>query len=254
MFIARRTPAPRQAAQRGLSIVEMMVGIAIGLIIVAASTLMVAGQLADNRRLMLETQIQQDLRAAADLIARDLRRAGYWKDAHLGTAPAAAAGTGLGNPYTALELPDSAEPLRAIRYAYADRFAAENQAVDAGERRGFRLSNGVIQTELGNGNWQPVTDSNVLAVTGFETEPRLECVALRCPAGNAACLLMARRPADQVPSCGAGDSPCPAFLQVRSVSLTITGSATHEPSLVRAIRTRVRLRNDAVADTCVEQL
>ena len=55
-----------RAAQRGLSIVEMMVGIAVGLIVVAAATLMVAGQLADNRRLLLETQVQQDLRASAD--------------------------------------------------------------------------------------------------------------------------------------------------------------------------------------------
>jgi len=35
-------------------------------------------QLGDNRRLLLEAQMQQDMRTAADLISRDLRRAGYW--------------------------------------------------------------------------------------------------------------------------------------------------------------------------------
>jgi prepilin peptidase dependent protein B len=248
--------------QRGLSIVEMMVGIAIGLIIVAAASLMVAGQLADNRRLMLETQIQQDLRAAADLISRDLRRAGYWKDAHLGTAEASAAGVGRDNPYAGMELPTSAEPLRPVRFTYADRNAVDNQAVDANEHRGFRVSNGTIQAALGmlpsSGalNWQPVTDPAVMTVAdagGLVIEPRVECVALRCEAGNADCRNRAR-PGTNVLTCTAGDAPCPAYQQLRNISVTITGTAAHDSSVVRTIRTQVRVRNDAVGDTCVEQM
>ncbi|MDQ2780283.1 MAG: prepilin-type N-terminal cleavage/methylation domain-containing protein, partial [Pseudomonadota bacterium] len=62
--------------QRGLSLVELMVGITIGLFVVAAAATLVSVQLADNRRLLLETQMQQDLRATADIIGRELRRAG----------------------------------------------------------------------------------------------------------------------------------------------------------------------------------
>ena len=71
------TSTRRRAAQRGLSIVEMMVGVTIGLLVVAGATMVVSTQLLDNRQLMVETQVQQDLRAAADIITRDLRRAGY---------------------------------------------------------------------------------------------------------------------------------------------------------------------------------
>ncbi len=53
-----------------------MVGIAVGLFIVAGATMVVTTQLGDNRRLLLETQLQQDLRATADIITRELRRAG----------------------------------------------------------------------------------------------------------------------------------------------------------------------------------
>ena len=60
---------------RGLSLIELMVGIAVGLFIVAAATVLVSGQLGENRRLMLDTQLQQDLRATADIITRELRRA-----------------------------------------------------------------------------------------------------------------------------------------------------------------------------------
>ena len=55
----------------------MMVGIAIGLFIVAGAVALVATQLGENRRMLLETQVQQDLRAAADIITRELRRGGY---------------------------------------------------------------------------------------------------------------------------------------------------------------------------------
>jgi len=81
-----------RGTQGGLSMVELMVGVAVGLFVVAGATVAVSNQLGDNRRLMLETQIQQDLRATADLIAKDLRRAGYWGAAEAGVWHAA---TGL---------------------------------------------------------------------------------------------------------------------------------------------------------------
>jgi len=65
-----------RSAQQGLSLVELMVGITIGLFVVAAASLVVSNQLFDNRRLLLETQLQQDLRATMDIITRQLRRAG----------------------------------------------------------------------------------------------------------------------------------------------------------------------------------
>ena len=62
--------------QTGLSIVELLVGVAIGLVITAAATLLMSGQLIENRRLLTETQVQQDLRAATDIMAREMRRVG----------------------------------------------------------------------------------------------------------------------------------------------------------------------------------
>ena len=77
-------PGRARRRQRGLSIVELMVGMAIGLFVVAAASMLVVTQLSDNRRLTLETQVQQDLRATADIITRELRRAGHWGKARDG--------------------------------------------------------------------------------------------------------------------------------------------------------------------------
>ena len=76
-----------------------MVGVAIGLFVVAAATMLVATQLSDNRRLMLETQVQQDLRATADIIARELRRAGHWAKARDGVWYEGNAAAVRDNPY-----------------------------------------------------------------------------------------------------------------------------------------------------------
>lgn len=67
------------ARQRGLSLVELLVGISVGLFVLAGATLLLSTQLGDNRRLLLETQLQQDLRATMDIITRELRRAGVNK-------------------------------------------------------------------------------------------------------------------------------------------------------------------------------
>ena len=73
-----------QRRQRGMSIIEMLVGVVVGLLVVAGASKLMIDSFGENRRLLLETRVNQDLRAAADLIARDIRRAGYWANAGSG--------------------------------------------------------------------------------------------------------------------------------------------------------------------------
>ena len=114
-------PYPRsRRGQRGLSLVEMMVGVAIGLLIVAAAALMVSSQLVENRRLMLETQVQQDLRAAMDILTRELRRAGYYDYTLWSSKPIAAYRGGPDpncNRYN-LVAPSNTSPVTEVDYRY----------------------------------------------------------------------------------------------------------------------------------------
>jgi type IV pilus assembly protein PilW len=227
-------PARRKLRQsRGISLVEMMVGIAIGLIIVAAASLMVAGQLADNRRLLLETQIQQDLRAAAELMTRELRRAGYWKDVHRSTAASAELLGRLQNPYSAMTPSFSEGGSTLVSFGYADRERTENNAVDDDEQLGFRLNGTVIESQLGRGNWQALTDPGVMRVTGFSVAPRLQEVVLECAL-----------------ACSAGATICPPRQQLRSYQVEIQAEAVHDSRVQRSIRTLVRVRNDLIVGEC----
>lgn len=230
-----RSPATART-QRGLSIVELMVGIAVGLVVVAAATIMVAAQLADNRRLLLETQIQQDLRTTADLIARDLRRAGFWHDAPRGTAAGAAAFGPLGNPYAAVAPAGHAASAAELGYVYAyPTRTVDDNLVNDDEVYGFRLRNGVVETQLGRGNWQALTDAGALKVTRFLVTAREEAVPLPCPR-----------------ACSPGATPCPPVQTVRAYTIEIGGQAAHDAAVQRSVRSHVRLRNDLVVGECRE--
>jgi type IV pilus assembly protein PilW len=231
---ARRT-------QRGLSIVEMMVGVAIGLFVVAGAAMLLATQLSDNRRLLLETQVQQDLRATADIIVRELRRAGSRGQAQTGVWTPAAAPSA--NPYTAVEpiagegeFADDEEASSAVlAYSSADEAVPleEDGVVTNAERRGFRLDNGVIQTQLGAGNWQALTDGNTVRVTRFSVRMNRQPVPLACPK-----------------ACPVGAVACPPMLEVRDMQVDITGQAAHDPAVQRSVRSNVRVRNDTVNGAC----
>jgi prepilin-type N-terminal cleavage/methylation domain-containing protein len=206
--------------QRGMSLVELMVGVTIGLFIVAAAVTLVAGQLSDNRRLTVELQVQQDLRATSDIITRQLRRAGF---------------AGVEGAQASVATPDVDPALNAladITTAGPDfdevGFAYYYNAGDNGPY-GYRLVNGVIQAQMG-GNWQELTDPRTVRITGFTITPT---------AG-----LQSRLPCPE--ACADGTSNCWPELVVRELVIWIRGEAVGNAQLMREINSRVRLRNDWV--------
>jgi type IV pilus assembly protein PilW len=224
----RRLPAASRRGQTGLSLVELMVGIAVGLFVVAGATVVVSNQLGDNRRLMLETQIQQDLRAAAEVIARDVRRSGYWGNAESGVWHAGAVAVAT-NPYTELQGVVSGVAASSVQFGYS-RGAVENNVLDdATDRSGFRLQNGVVQMYVG-GNWQALTDGNTLRVTNFQVTLNSRDIDLAC------------------------FNPCPPGAcpkqTVRDITVLIEGAAANDASVRRSARTNVRLRNDLITGAC----
>ena len=223
-----RPPAPMRRRQTGLSMVELMVGVAIGLFVVAGATLAVSNQLGDNRRLTLETQIQQDLRAAADVIARDLRRSGYWASAQSGVWHAGAVAV-ANNPYTALT--PASGVASEVRFGYS-RGEVENNLLDLNDEAGFRLVDAAIQMRTG-GQWQTLTDSTTLRVTEFRVTLNSQNVALKC-----------------LNDCAGGGTACWPTQTVRDIEVFIDGTAVHDPSVRRNARSNVRVRNDVVNGAC----
>jgi prepilin peptidase dependent protein B len=218
---------------RGLSIIELLVGTAIGLIVAAAAAAVVSSNVHESRRLQLEARLMQELRSTAGIVARDLRRAGYWAASASGVRGEAASAPAL-NPHRALSPQGAASD--AVRLSFS-REAGDDLALDDHEQFGFRLRNGAIEVQLGSANWQTISDAGTLLVTAFDVEPVVDLIDLQPFCERA---------------CAAGSTTCPPRQQVRSFALSIEARSTVDPAVVRSLRSSVRVRNDAVVGSCQE--
>lgn len=244
-----------QHASRGLSIVELMVGITISLFILAGASLVLTTQLDHNRRLLLEAQVQQDLRTTADMISRDVRRAGFWGKAYCqvwpAQAPAAQGGDPVNcpaqpNPYAGFELtaaPARLEYDRSTDFEGGNAFNADDDRVDNAALRprehvGFRFNEtgGTIDYLVGNNNWQALTDPAVIRITQFTMV--LTSRNLPVPCADVGC--QARGP-----QCDG-----PVTVQSRDLSFTIVAQAVHDANVRRSLTENVRLRNSVPVEQC----
>jgi type II secretory pathway component PulJ len=217
--------AASKTRQIGLSLVELMVGITVGLIVVAAASVMVSGQLSENRRLVAEAQVQQDLRASVDIITREIRRAGS-SDAADDFVWGGTSGTGDAslNALSAAMTPASGSS-STVTFSY-------RRGITPVEK-GFQhnSTNGSIEA-LQGGSWQELTDRNTIEVTEFTVTRLPDTIAMvQCPQACAG---------------GGGETDCWPRVTVRSLALTVVAQSRALPEVVRRHESVIRLRNDLV--------
>ena len=213
-------------SQSGMSIVELLVGVTVGLFVVAAAAMLTSTQLTENRKLLLEAQIQQDLRAASDIVARELRRAGAHWAADGSVWCSGCTGT-FNNIYSAMT---PTVPAVETQYRYRRGSGVTGPF-------GFKLESARIKSRISDiSGWHDLTDSNVLNVTNFSVTPRL--VSEPTPGGA----LPQKMPCPKL--CPGGGTACWPTVQVREFVIDIAGTSTSDPSVIRGIRSVVRVRND----------
>jgi type II secretory pathway component PulJ len=236
MLVAQRSHGRR--SQSGLSLVELMVGVTIGLMVVAATSLMVTTQLNENRKLITETQLQQDLRATADIISRELRRAGTW-----GLSSATNGVWYSGSPRVQCNLFATVTPATGVDSTVTYRYWRSSNEIGP---LGFKLDEGVIKysmaTNIGPdtsscaptndpGNWHELTDPRAVTIESFTITPATDLpkVQLPCPK-----------------RCADGTKNCWPTIEVRALTINIQGTSTYDSNVKRNISSTVRLRNDHV--------
>ncbi|NWG73628.1 MAG: hypothetical protein HXY24_03310 [Rubrivivax sp.] len=232
---------PRRARQGGLSIVELLVGVAIGLFIVAGATALFVNYLGSNRALVLETRVNHTLRTAADLIARDLRRTGYWRNSLSGVWRDGAPPTAT-NPYAAVAY-DSGVPTK-VGFQYA---TDDNDTVDDNEEFGFRFAGDALEMLDVNGDWVPVTRASTVRILAAESsvqQSALRTVELwrTCPCLEKGTCTTAQFEAGVYP-----DRP---RLTLRQYTITLVGQSAADPTVRRRLVETVRIRNDVLEGVC----
>lgn len=218
---------------RGLSLVELMIGLALSLFMLSSGIALLSSHLHENSALIIEARLMQDLHAASAAVGRDLRRAGHWGQAGAGLwQPEAPA---RGNPYQALPL--AAGPADTVTLSYS-RDRSENHQLDANESFGFRLRGQGIDLLLGEGNWQALTDPGTVLVTRFQLTPHHDEVPASLPCERAC------------PDPAPPGEVCPPRLQLRQYTLSLAGRSALDPRVERSLETTVRVRNDALIGRC----
>lgn len=180
----RTHPALRlRSDARGLSIVEMLVGMAVAGAALALASQSTVDLLGARGRELAHARLMQDLRATSDIVARDIRRAGAWKAAHAGVAL-----TPMRNAYASMSPTAQDGVTASITYAYARDVGDDNHAINTGgpnERFGFRHNGAALATHVG-GAWQDLNDVAASVIVDFRvnvTEVHTSLGAL-CRAGG----------------------------------------------------------------------
>jgi type IV pilus assembly protein PilW len=218
-----------RSGQRGLSIMELLVGITVGMIVLGGAVMLLAKNMAGSRLLLTESRLNEDLRNAADLLTRDLRRAGYWGNAMKGVTAIGMTSATVANPYSDVTAPSGDE----VDYRFSRDAGTDNDTLDNNEKFGFRLMNDAIQMQAGSG-WTDVTDKTAVKIIKFQ----VSAVETSVPLGDAC-----------PTTCSPGTPNCPTA-KVRSYTVLLQGQSTQDDNIKRSLRTTVRVRNDQLSGTC----
>lgn len=168
-------------SQKGFSLVELMVGLTVGLMVIAAASAMYITTSASSRDTLNSARLNIGMRAAMDMMVDEIRRAGYSND------------PGSANEFTQtttgaitdLVISNSGS---CIEFSYDADTNGDLSTASPFEFFGFRVQNGVLQYRNGGsgflggcntGNWQPVTDDESITIVADATNNYFS-VAYQC--------------------------------------------------------------------------
>ncbi|SDK29251.1 PilW family protein [Microbulbifer yueqingensis] len=257
----------RLKQQRGITLIELMISLTIGLVVLGAASSVYLTTVINSGSSIAASRLNQDLMTLMSVMVQDIRRAGYWRDA--ATDP-------LKNPFntvdvTALAVRTSistpagdADSGECILYAYD---SSDSGVLDGEDIHGFRLNNGVVQMRLSGdtsntrhdecddagGQWEDITDRNLIEITQLTFDSA-------DPAAPSTCLNL--REPDGLDNDGkngiddAKEFDCietaPAMgditVEVRQIAITMAGVLTGDSDVRVSVRQSVRVRNDLVRE------
>ncbi len=228
--------------QRGFSLVELMISVAIGLVVLAVVLQIYVSTVNSSGDTLKMARVNQELRAAMDVMVRDIQRAGYyfWTTDRDGKVDK------ISNPNPFMQgANDLTINGSCIAYTY-DRTPNRDVAdktVYATEKFAFYLSGNAILMRNGGSessdsctpNSEGITDKNRVTITGLSFSLTAHCINASAPPNADNCTSLA--PTD-------GN----VLIKPRQVTITITGKPKGDSSgeMQRTITNTVHLRNHLV--------
>ncbi|HJV25674.1 MAG TPA: prepilin-type N-terminal cleavage/methylation domain-containing protein [Aromatoleum sp.] len=246
--------------QGGLSLVELMVGLTVGLIVIAGATAIYVTNVRGQTNALRAAKLNQELRATINLMVADIRRAGYWRGSITGAGTTAA----LPHPYSGTQTSLSVLTNgTCIMYAY-DADADGVNGVEAGEVFAYRLNgNAVEMIDPGNAlavtsdcsgtGWPALTSSTTVVIdaltfstTGSQCFDATKDLSWKLTAAGATANPCSAAAADVTMNAGAYVAPATGDIvsEVRQVTISIRGHHQNDSSVASTITETVHIPND----------
>ncbi|MBL4712396.1 MAG: prepilin-type N-terminal cleavage/methylation domain-containing protein [Gammaproteobacteria bacterium] len=238
--------------QRGFSLVELLVGLAVGMIILAGAVTLFAKISFSGLENTRAIRLNQQMRATLDFIHRDLQRAGYVK----AYDPANAASVASWDVVDA----DGNFTGRAAMAATIGQFGAitiganciayrydldKDGALDGGgaESFGFRLNGGAVQSGTnvdcaGAGNWEGISSGEVVITALTFTEDAADSILYEVVGDEV------DGDGDNFADCGAGET----CLHRRKIIVVLSGELTADSTVTVELRDSIKIKNDRFVD------
>lgn len=216
----------RVKLQQGITLIELMMGLAVGLVLTFGMVLFYSNISRISNDTLRTTRLEYELQTAMRMIATDLRRAGFSAGA------SGLIGSNIVNPFMVTNVSDIMIPRSdCILFTYdIDMNGALTPIGTAAsdDRFAYRLNNQTIQIRPTTDNqfscdastWENLTNPNIIEITSLVFSLTQDSEVLD--------------PAD----------PTGATITVRDVNITITGRLVSDNSISRTISSQVRIRND----------
>lgn len=223
--------------QTGFTLIEIMIALTIGLIVVAATITIYVTTIKGSSDIVKSARLNHDLDSALALMVNDVRRAGYWGGATVGS-------DSRNNPFTQAATDLQIPSADCVLYTYDADF---DGTVDADEYYGFRLNAGNLQMRSSNiacnaNGWNSlnVSDGNEqIGVTNLAFTESFKCLRKRVGV------------ADQ-----SYDTPCTdaagnlmtndRVIETREITITLGGRVNADQSVTKKLTDRVKIRNDRI--------
>jgi prepilin peptidase dependent protein B len=210
--------------QRGLTMAEMMIALAVNFVILLGLISVFSNNISHTNKTTSQDLLNQQLESAMQMMANDIRRAGYWGNAKSDI------GTGVNNnPFMAAAVDITVSGGNCILFAYdynSDGLLASIGATADDEHYGYRLNSQTLQSRpFGSSfactaaatNWENVTDPTTVLITALSFTLNSSTV----PVGATA-----------------------KTMQVRSVDISITGQLTGNTAVTKTLTQHVGIMND----------
>lgn len=212
--------------QVGVSLIELLIGIFIGLIVLSGMIYFLSRIASYSTKNLKTVRLEYEIQTALDLMADDIRRAGFSAN----NSGVMSSGVN-NNPFMITGTSDLVVPTsNCILFTYdlnKDGSLPALGSLPSDERFGYRLSAGAIQTRATTdsvfgcttGNWENLTDPDLLTITNLVFTLTSNALPLRDPITTEA-------------------------IALRYVNISVAGTLVSDPSVSTTFSTNIKVRND----------